>query len=69
MVDSPTDVLSMGVEILFIPPQRSIEVVNELQDTIGVVGQARQKQRRPKASPWCRIRGYFRKAKVTFEVM
>ena len=39
--DQPADVLSMDVEISFIPPQRSIEVVNELQDTIGVVGQGK----------------------------
>jgi hypothetical protein len=42
--DQPTDVLSMDVEIPFIPPRRSI-------DTIVVVGQARQKRKRLKASP------------------
>jgi exosome complex exonuclease RRP6 len=42
----------MEVEIPFIPaPQRSINVLNEEQDTIVVVGQARQKRKRPKASP------------------
>ena len=42
----------MDVEIPFIPaPQRSIEVLNEEQDTIVVVGQARQKRKRPKTSP------------------
>jgi len=43
----------MEVEIPFIPvSQRSIEVLNEEQDTIlVVVGQARQKRKRPKASP------------------
>ena len=41
----------MDVEILFIPaPQRSIEVASEERDTIVVVGQARQKRKRPKAS-------------------
>jgi exosome complex exonuclease RRP6 len=41
----------MDVEIPFIPaPQRSITVVDEEQDTIVVVGQARQKRKRPKAS-------------------
>jgi len=50
--DHPTDVSSMDVEIPFIPaPQRSIKVLNEEQDTIVVVGQARQKRKRPKASP------------------
>jgi exosome complex exonuclease RRP6 len=42
----------MDVEIPFIPaPQRSIIVPNEEQDTIVVVGQARKKRKRPKASP------------------
>ena len=42
----------MDVEIPFIPAaQRSREVVNEEQDTIVVVGQARQKRKRPKAIP------------------
>jgi exosome complex exonuclease RRP6 len=50
-IDLPTDVSSMDVEIPFIPaPQRSITVMNEEQDTIVVVGQARQKRKRPKAS-------------------
>ena len=52
MPDQPTDVSSMDVEIPFIPaPQRKKEVLNEEQDTIVVVGQARQKRKRPKASP------------------
>jgi len=48
----PTEVSSsMDVEIPFIPaPQRSTEVVNEEQDTIVVVGQARRKRKRPKAT-------------------
>lgn len=42
----------MEVEIPFIPPsQRSTKVLNEEQDAIVVVGQARQKRKRPKASP------------------
>ena len=42
----------MEVEIPFIPTsQRSIKELNEEQDTIVVVGQARQKRKRPKASP------------------
>ena len=50
--DHPTDDLGMEVEIPFIPPsQRSIKALNEEQDTIVVVGQARQKRKRPKASP------------------
>ena len=50
--DQPTDVSSMDVEIPFTPAhQRSTRVSNEEQDTIVVVGQARQKRKRPKASP------------------
>lgn len=50
--DQPTDVSSMDVEIPFIPaPQRSVNVSNEEQDTIVVVGQARKKRKRPKAGP------------------
>ena len=50
--DHPTDDSGMEVEIPFIPPsQRSIKALNEEQDTIVVVGQARQKRKRPKASP------------------
>jgi exosome complex exonuclease RRP6 len=42
----------MDVEIPFIPaPQRSIKVSNEEQETIVVVGQTRQKRKRPKVSP------------------
>ena len=42
----------MEIEIPFIPaPQRSIKELNEEQDTIVVVGQARQKRKRPKANP------------------
>ena len=42
----------MEIEIPFIPTsQRSIKELNEEQDTIVVVGQARQKRKRPKASP------------------
>ena len=42
----------MDVEIPFIPaPQRSMKVLNEEQDTIVLVGQARQKRKHPKASP------------------
>jgi exosome complex exonuclease RRP6 len=49
--DNPTDVSSMDVEIPFIPaPQRSIKELDEEQDTIVVVGQARQKRKRPKAT-------------------
>ena len=51
--DQSTNVSSsMDVEIPFIPaPQRSMEeVMNEEQDTIVVVGQARQKRKRAKAS-------------------
>ena len=48
--DHPTDASSMEVEIPFIPAsQRPVKVLNEEQDTIVVVGQARQKRKRPKA--------------------
>ena len=54
MADTPdhhTDVSSMEVEIPFIPAsQRTVKELNEEQDTIVVVGQARQKRKRPKAS-------------------
>ena len=46
----------MDVEIPFIPaPQRSVQASKEEQeqDTIVVVGQARQKRKRRKASPEC----------------
>ena len=50
---SSMDISSMDVEIPFIPaPQRSIKALeDEEQDTIVVVGQARRKRKRPKASP------------------